>query len=97
MSDSSNKQIKSITPKGSAPDKHVFLFDVDNTLLDNDRVTADLRHHLEKEVGSEGAHVIGRSSSSYGLNSVMLIISARCNVTAAKSTSIRGSSSFPIF
>lgn len=27
--------------------KIVFLFDVDNTLLDNDRVTADLqRHHL---------------------------------------------------
>ena len=29
----------------------VVLFDVDNTLLDNDRVTADLRQHLEKEVG----------------------------------------------
>jgi hypothetical protein len=29
----------------------VFLFDVDNTLLDNDRVAADLKHHLEKEVG----------------------------------------------
>jgi FMN phosphatase YigB (HAD superfamily) len=33
----------------------VFLFDVDNTLLDNDRVTADLRRHLETEVGSEGS------------------------------------------
>jgi FMN phosphatase YigB (HAD superfamily) len=31
----------------------VFLFDVDNTLLDNDRVTADLRRHLEHEVGHE--------------------------------------------
>ena len=31
----------------------VFLFDVDNTLLDNDRVTADLREHLEREVGHE--------------------------------------------
>lgn len=31
----------------------VFLFDVDNTLLDNDRVTADLRRYLEREVGSE--------------------------------------------
>lgn len=31
----------------------VFLFDVDNTLLDNDRVTADLRRYLEKEVGPE--------------------------------------------
>lgn len=35
----------------------VFLFDVDNTLLDNDRVTADLRKHLEREVGAErGQH-----------------------------------------
>lgn len=31
----------------------VFLFDVDNTLLDNDRVTADLKRFLEREVGSE--------------------------------------------
>ena len=31
----------------------VFLFDVDNTLLDNDRVSADLRNHLEREVGHE--------------------------------------------
>jgi len=31
----------------------VFLFDVDNTLLDNDRITADLQRHLEREVGHE--------------------------------------------
>ena len=31
----------------------VFLFDVDNTLLDNDRITADLKRHLEREVGPE--------------------------------------------
>jgi len=55
MSDASIKRIKRITPTGSAPGKIIFLFDVDNKLLDNDRVTADLRHHLEKEVGSEGA------------------------------------------
>ena len=30
----------------------VFLFDVDNTLLDNDRVTADLKRRLEADVGS---------------------------------------------
>src|SRR5689334_5522395 len=30
----------------------VFLFDVDNTLLDNDRVIADLRRYLMREVGS---------------------------------------------
>jgi FMN phosphatase YigB (HAD superfamily) len=33
----------------------VFLFDVDNTLLDNDQVAADLQRHLEKEIGSDGA------------------------------------------
>lgn len=39
----------------TTPNKVVFLFDVDNTLLDNDRVTADLRRHLETEVGNEGS------------------------------------------
>jgi FMN phosphatase YigB (HAD superfamily) len=34
--------------------KTVFLFDVDNTLLDNDHVTADLKRHLKSHVGSEG-------------------------------------------
>ncbi|HSE25353.1 MAG TPA: HAD family hydrolase [Pyrinomonadaceae bacterium] len=33
--------------------KLVFLFDVDNTLLDNDRVTADLKDQLEREIGHE--------------------------------------------
>jgi haloacid dehalogenase-like hydrolase len=33
--------------------KLVFLFDVDNTLLDNDRVTADLKRQLERELGHE--------------------------------------------
>ena len=36
----------------SRPDT-AFLFDVDNTLLDNDRVIADLQTHLEREVGAE--------------------------------------------
>ena len=31
--------------------KLVFLFDVDNTLLDHDQVTADLRKHLDSQVG----------------------------------------------
>lgn len=35
------------------PDNLVFLFDVDNTLLDNDRVTGDLQRHLEQQVGHE--------------------------------------------
>ena len=32
-----------------------FLFDVDNTLLDNDRVIDDLQNHLEQEVGAARA------------------------------------------
>ena len=39
----------------SDPDKVVFLFDVDNTLLDNDRVSVDLRRYLLKEVGAARA------------------------------------------
>ena len=35
--------------------KIVFLFDIDNTLLDNDRVTSDLRRYLEREVGVDRA------------------------------------------
>jgi hypothetical protein len=35
----------------SGQGKVVFLFDVDNTLLDNDRVSADLRRYLRNEVG----------------------------------------------
>jgi FMN phosphatase YigB (HAD superfamily) len=38
-----------------SPTRVVFLFDVDNTLLDNDRVTVDLQRHLASEVGIEGA------------------------------------------
>ena len=39
------------------PNTVVFFFDVDNTLLDNDRVILDLRLHLEREVGEEyGEH-----------------------------------------
>ncbi len=33
--------------------KVAFLFDVDNTLLDNDRVETDLRHHIERTFGAE--------------------------------------------
>jgi len=36
-----------------ASNQVVFLFDVDNTLLDNDRVVADLMRHIEREVGHE--------------------------------------------
>jgi FMN phosphatase YigB (HAD superfamily) len=35
--------------------KIIFLFDVDNTLLDNDRVNADLKTHLKRGVGAKDA------------------------------------------
>jgi FMN phosphatase YigB (HAD superfamily) len=38
-----------------SPTRVVFLLDVDNTLLDNDRVAADLQRHIASEVGAEGA------------------------------------------
>jgi FMN phosphatase YigB (HAD superfamily) len=37
----------------TSPKEILFLFDVDNTLLDNDRVQDDLRNHLEREFGAE--------------------------------------------
>ncbi|HEX7295654.1 MAG TPA: HAD family hydrolase [Pyrinomonadaceae bacterium] len=36
-----------------SPEAVVFLFDCDNTLLDNDRVVVDLRMHLESEFGTQ--------------------------------------------
>ena len=43
--------MKTKTPERLVPARIVFLFDVDNTLLDNDRVTADLGKYLKSEVG----------------------------------------------
>ena len=37
----------------TSPDRLVFLLDVDNTLLDNDRLELDLCNHLEREFGLE--------------------------------------------
>jgi hypothetical protein len=34
------------------PDQTVFLVDIDNTLIDNDRIQADLKRHLEREFGA---------------------------------------------
>src|SRR3989441_2394684 len=40
----------------TTPDEVVFLLDVDNTLLDNDRVQADLKAYLEREFGLENSN-----------------------------------------
>jgi len=42
-----------MTPPAEPRTPVVFLFDVDNTLLDNDHVEADLRRYLSREVGAE--------------------------------------------
>jgi FMN phosphatase YigB (HAD superfamily) len=42
-----------MTSATAARGRVVFLLDVDNTLLDNDRVTADLRRYLVRELGAE--------------------------------------------
>ena len=39
--------------KRSNPSPMVFLLDVDNTLLDNDRIEQDLRNHLEEVFGQD--------------------------------------------
>src|SRR5262249_25771020 len=36
----------------ASPDPIVFLFDVDNTLLDNDRIQSDLKDHLARTFGA---------------------------------------------
>jgi FMN phosphatase YigB (HAD superfamily) len=38
----------------SRPDEIIFLFDVDNTLLDNDRIEADISAHVEQQFGTMG-------------------------------------------
>ena len=47
--------MKRNTPQRFGSPKTVFLFDVDNTLLDNDRVIADLTKYLKREVGPKRA------------------------------------------
>lgn len=37
----------------TAPEEIIFLLDVDNTLLDSDRIEADLKNHLDCEFGPE--------------------------------------------
>jgi FMN phosphatase YigB (HAD superfamily) len=49
-SDGELRRLMTSTPKV------VILFDVDNTLLDNDRVQDDLRSHLEGAFGTESRH-----------------------------------------
>jgi len=47
----STKQMRRKTQRSSARTKVVFLFDVDNTLLDHDGIITDLKKYLRREVG----------------------------------------------
>ena len=55
MDEANLTQMKRETTTNLSRAKIVFLFDVDNTLLDNDRVIADLGSYLKREVGPERA------------------------------------------
>ena len=37
----------------TSPPKVAFLFDVDNTLIDNDRIMGDLKRHIEQQFGAQ--------------------------------------------
>ena len=47
----------------------VFFFDVDNTLLNNDHVSRDLKHHLVSKVGEASALRYWEFLSNCGRNS----------------------------
>ncbi len=51
----STSQLKRRDPRYAGRVRRVFLFDVDNTLLDNDRIIADLNAYLKREVGPKRA------------------------------------------
>ena len=71
-------------------DDIVFLFDVDNTLLDNDRVQADLGAHLGDDVRRRRrATATGRSSRSCAASSATPTISARSSATGSRTCTIR--------
>ena len=60
----------------------VFLFDVDNTLLDNDRVTQDLKNFLDKSSGLERSASYWRIFEELRRNLVTPIIWEPCRDTA---------------
>jgi len=66
----------------------MFLFDVDNTLLDNDRVAEDLKRHLIDKVGPS-AQRYWKSSSSCAPNSDMRTTWARYSAIARNGLAIR--------
>ena len=62
----------------------VFLFDVDNTLIDNDRVQAHLKEHLEQTYGPPRATGTGKSLKSCAANSDTSTTWARWSATGSR-------------
>ena len=65
------------------PSSIVFLVDVDNTLLDNDRIQDDLKRTLSASSGLPAATATGRFSNSSSMSWATAIISAPCSATAS--------------
>ena len=75
-----------------------YLIDVDNTLLDNDRVTADLKRHLIDVVRRRRASsATGPSSRSCASSSATPTTSARCSAIASSDRAIRDRSALSLF
>lgn len=65
----------------------VFLLDVDNTLLDNDRIIADLRAYLLAQLGSENSARYWRTFESLRATQGYVMVDDKLRILAAmKST-----------
>jgi len=69
--------------------KLVFLFDVDNTLLDNDAVQADLSAHLQREFGHASRDRYWAISRSCARSSGTPTIWELCSAIAWRTSTIR--------
>jgi len=58
-----------------------FLVDVDNTLLDNDRIQDDLKRHLEREFGAASRDRYWAILEALFVELGFVTISARCSAT----------------
>ena len=70
----------------------VTFFDVDNTLIDNDRIAADLHAHLTSEIGEHAPTATGSCSRSCAISSGMPTTSARFSATASRTRATRACS-----
>ncbi len=67
----------------------VVLFDVDNTLLDNDGVTTDLKQHWSRKSVPSGNNSIGIFSNSCAMTWAMSTIWVRCSGIVGNIRAIR--------